>query len=119
MGKRILNVDDDPMIRDLVRTILEASEFEVVSADCGTAAIEVLDGEARPINFDCIIMDVQMPEVDGLEATAEIRKWECGLRRRKNPQRETPNSASIGPNVKSSDPQSKIQNPSFVSPLWL
>lgn len=73
MAKRILNVDDDPMIRTLVRTILEASDFEVVSADCGTQAIEVLEKEERPIKFDCIIMDVQMPDMSGFDLLARLK----------------------------------------------
>lgn len=73
MARRILNVDDDPMIRTLVRTILEAADYEVVSADCGNNAVEVLQGENRPIRFDCIIMDVQMPDMSGFDLLARLK----------------------------------------------
>lgn len=73
MSKRILTVDDDPMIRNLTRTILEASEFQVVSAANGAEAIDLLENEPRPIELDCIILDVQMPEMNGFDVLTRLK----------------------------------------------
>ncbi|MCB0360340.1 MAG: response regulator [Bdellovibrionales bacterium] len=73
MTKRILNVDDDPMIRELVRAILESSEFEVLSAENGTEAIELLEHEKRPIDLTCIVLDVQMPDMSGFDVLTRLK----------------------------------------------
>ncbi|HBO94814.1 MAG: two-component system sensor histidine kinase/response regulator [Pseudomonadales bacterium] len=69
-GKRLLLVDDD--IRNLysLSAVLEESGFEIATAGTGTEAIEMLDQEPR---FDLVLMDVMMPEMDGLEAMRHIR----------------------------------------------
>ena len=68
-GKRLLLVDDD--IRNLysLSAVLEESGFEIETAGTGIEAIEMLD-ESR---FDLVLMDVMMPEMDGLEAMQQIR----------------------------------------------
>lgn len=71
--KRILSVDDDPMIRNLTRAILEAAEYEVISATDGTEAIKIIEGEQRPINLQCIILDVQMPGMSGFDVLARLK----------------------------------------------
>lgn len=73
MKKRILIVDDDPMIRGLVQAILEGEGFEVVAADDGPKAIEILDTEPRPINFSLVILDVMMPGMNGLDVLTRMR----------------------------------------------
>lgn len=73
MKKRILIVDDDPMIRSLVQAILEGEGFEVVAADDGPKAIEILDTEPRPINFSLVILDVMMPGMNGLDVLTRMR----------------------------------------------
>ncbi|AUM14507.1 hypothetical protein Kalk_19660 [Ketobacter alkanivorans] len=69
-GKRLLLVDDD--IRNLysLSAILEESGFDIATAGTGLEAIEMLDSEG---DFDLILMDVMMPEMDGLEAMQRIR----------------------------------------------
>jgi DNA-binding response OmpR family regulator len=73
MQKRIMNVDDDPMIRSLVRDILLASNFDVMSASDGFEALKLIDGEPRPLTLDCIILDVEMPGMSGLDVLTRLR----------------------------------------------
>jgi CheY-like chemotaxis protein len=66
---KVLVVDDDADIRWLTRTIL-ADRFDVVEAASGIAALDVL-GADQPI--DAVVLDVQMPELDGWDTLAAIR----------------------------------------------
>jgi len=71
-GIRVLVVDDSMSIRGLIREFLRRAGAEVEVVENGALAIEVL--EARSSQFDCVMMDVQMPVMDGLTATARIRQ---------------------------------------------
>lgn len=68
---RILVVDDEYRIRQLIRKYAEFEGYEVEEAVDGMQAIEV----CRKEDFDLIIMDVMMPELDGFSACKEIRKF--------------------------------------------
>jgi len=70
MPLKILVVDDDRVSRLLTQTVLEELGYEVeVLADGRGAAAADATGD-----FEAIVMDCQMPHVDGFEATAEIRR---------------------------------------------
>ena len=71
---RVLIVDDNPLNTDLTAYVLQSWNFEVDLANNGIVALEKL----RNSNFDLILMDVQMPGMDGYEATKKIRE-ELGL----------------------------------------
>ena len=73
MKQRILIVDDDPMIRNLVRSILEAEGFDVIEADDGSKGIEILDAEPRPINISLVVLDVVMPKLNGLDTLNRLK----------------------------------------------
>lgn len=68
---RLLVVDDEFRIRQIIRKYAEFEGFEVAEAVDGMQAIEV----CRKEDFDLIIMDVMMPELDGFSACREIRKF--------------------------------------------
>lgn len=71
--KRVLVVDDDPMIRGLVQAMLEAEGYEVTLAEDGAKGIEVLDKEPRPVNFTLVILDVIMPGMNGLDVLTRMK----------------------------------------------
>ena len=68
--KRLLVVDDEERIRLLIRKYAEFEDFEVKEAKDGMEAVAC----CRREDFDFIIMDVMMPELDGFSASKEIRK---------------------------------------------
>jgi CheY-like chemotaxis protein len=61
---RVLVVDDDPLIRDVLRTILDLEGVAVTTAADGAAALDALAGDPVP---DVLVLDVMMPGVGGLE----------------------------------------------------
>lgn len=70
---RILVVDDEPKIRDLVKRFLVREGFDVKEAGDGPAAISMMERE----NFDLVILDVMLPGLDGLEVLKTIRtRWD-------------------------------------------
>ncbi len=73
MKKKVLIVDDDPMIRSLVQAILEDSGFEVTAADDGPKAIEILDTASRPIDYSLVVLDVMMPGMNGLDVLTRMK----------------------------------------------
>ena len=68
---KILVVDDEFRIRQIIRKYAEFEGYEVEEAVDGMQAIDI----CRNRSFDLIIMDVMMPELDGLSACREIRKF--------------------------------------------
>ena len=71
-GKRLLLVEDNAINREIARRIISETKAEVVEAHNGKEAVEVF--AAQPVDFfDLILMDIQMPVMNGYEATAGIR----------------------------------------------
>ena len=69
IGKRILLAEDNPATQNLLSILLQQMGIELVIVDNGQAAVDFLAQEA----VDLIFMDCQMPQMDGLEATALLR----------------------------------------------
>jgi len=78
-GQQILLVEDNPTNQKLALAILAKDHYHAVVADSGQRALEIY--RERGGAFDLILMDVQMPGMDGLETTGAIRQIEGGGRR--------------------------------------
>lgn len=66
---RILYVEDEFNNRILVKRVLEANGYQVVEAESGLAGIELAQSESP----DLILMDINLPDIDGYECTARLR----------------------------------------------
>ena len=69
-GKKILIVDDEKNIRNVIKEYAKFDGFETFEAEDGMQAVEM----CRTQDFDLIIMDIMMPKLDGYSAEREIRK---------------------------------------------
>ena len=69
---RILVVDDDTVMREVFTVMLQRSGFEVAVAEDGLMGVEMWEVG----NYDLVLMDVQMPRMNGFEATRAIREKE-------------------------------------------
>ncbi len=70
-GKSALLVDDSPFFRNLLAPILSVAGFSVTTADSANEALRMRD---RGSNFDVIISDIEMPEMDGFAFAEEVRR---------------------------------------------
>jgi DNA-binding response OmpR family regulator len=75
MGQRVLVVDDDPTVSDVVRRYLERAEYDVTLAVDGAAALTAVAAE-RP---DLVVLDLMLPGIDGLEVCRRLRERDPDL----------------------------------------
>lgn len=71
MTAKILVVDDHEAIRSIIDGVLSHSGYEVMTASTGETALQM----ARRFQFDLVILDVNMPQMSGLQVLARIRRW--------------------------------------------
>ena len=69
MNRKMLTVDDSPSVRKLVKFTLKAKGYEASSAGDGLQALDLLKQEV----FDAIILDINMPRMNGLEFLSAIK----------------------------------------------
>lgn len=74
---RILIVEDTRLMRDSLVDVLTASDHMVTTAENGLEAVEMIEAGAE---FDIIITDIIMPEMDGIQAILEIQTMQPGAR---------------------------------------
>lgn len=67
----VLVIEDEPQIRRFLRASLEAQEFEVVEAESGARGLAA----AANRKLDCVILDLGLPDMDGVEVIGRLREW--------------------------------------------
>lgn len=72
-SKKVLAVDDDPMIRGLVKSILEAEGYIVELAEDGKEGVEFIESLASPTDIALIVLDVVMPNMNGLDVVTRLK----------------------------------------------
>ena len=68
-GVKVLVVDDEPDMVEMIRMMLENADYEVVVGHNGSEGVD----QARGVKPDLIILDLMMPEMDGFEACKQIK----------------------------------------------
>lgn len=71
--KRVLLVDDNPSILEILSMILRSENLEIETANDGAAALDLITNELKG-NFDIVITDYQMPVVDGQKFAETLKK---------------------------------------------
>lgn len=76
MAKRIVVADDEPVVRQVIKQVLQSEGYEVIEAENGKEAVERVIDEKPHL----LILDVRMPVMDGMQACHLIRQLEEPMR---------------------------------------
>lgn len=76
---RILVVEDEEDVREAIKLQLESANYNVLEAENGEEAINILKSEDNMINCGLILSDIRMPKVNGLECIAFFREQAPGI----------------------------------------
>jgi len=71
MAVKILIVEDEKSILKLLRTVLNANQYDVIEASTGTEALSLITSHCP----DLILLDLGLPDMDGIQLLKEVRKW--------------------------------------------
>ena len=71
---RILIVDDEEIVRKVLRVMLTEGGYDVIEAEHGGKGIEKIGSDDNPLMVDVIICDIRMPKINGIEAIAFFRQ---------------------------------------------
>jgi two-component system chemotaxis response regulator CheY len=71
---RVLVVDDEPCVRNVVRLVLEKAGYDVLEADNGETAIEAINTGENRLVLDAVICDIRMPKINGVQAIDYLKK---------------------------------------------
>ncbi len=72
-NRLVLIVDDEPSVSEVIGVMIESPNIAVETALNGLEALELI----RTKKYDCIISDIRMPEMSGIEMARELRKMNC------------------------------------------
>src|SRR4029077_8333289 len=78
-AESVLLVEDDVKMRELVATLLEAAGYKVLKADSAITALEL--AQTTSANFDLLLTDIIMPDVNGVDLYDRIRALRPGIKR--------------------------------------
>jgi two-component system cell cycle sensor histidine kinase/response regulator CckA len=78
LGKRVLVVDDERVVRRALQRILERDGKTVTLAECGQEAIDIYNAKWR--DLDVVVLDIMMPDLDGREVLRRMRETNPGVR---------------------------------------
>lgn len=76
---KILIVDDEENVRDVIKLHLEQAGYNTIEAENGEVAINQLRDQANMVNVGCILCDIRMPKVNGVECIEFLKQQAPGI----------------------------------------